>query len=173
MAMLSSEITNALNVQINAELWSAYLYLSMSLDAADKGLSGVSNWFYVQSREEEDHARIIQHYMNDQGAKVELMPIASVPTSWDTPLDMFNDALAHERKVTSMICHVAKLATEISDYATYIRMQWFITEQIEEESSAREMVNKMELAMNSDSLLYHIDCNMASRRYSSASALQE
>ena len=81
----------ALNAQINAELWSAYLYLSMSMDAENKGLKGVANWFFVQFREEQDHARILMNYINSRDAKVVLKPIEEVRTEWTSPLDMFKD----------------------------------------------------------------------------------
>ena len=101
--MLSKRLHDALNAQINAELWSAYLYLSMSMDAENKGLKGVANWFFVQFREEQDHARILMNYINSRDAKVVLKPIEEVRTEWTSPLDMFKDTLEHEKVVTSMI----------------------------------------------------------------------
>ena len=94
--MLSTKLHDAVNEQINAELWSAYLYLSMSLDAEAKGLKGVANWFFIQYREEQDHARIFMNFLNSRDCKVELKPITEVPTSWNSALDMFKDTLAHE-----------------------------------------------------------------------------
>ena len=95
--MLSQKLHDALNAQVNAELWSAYLYLSMSMDAEAKGLKGVANWFYVQFCEEQAHARIFMNYINSRDAKVELKPIDEVPTTWDSALDMFKETLNHER----------------------------------------------------------------------------
>ena len=94
--MLSKQLHEAINAQINAELWSAYLYLAMSLDAENKGYKGVANWFYVQFQEEQDHARIFMNYLNSVDAKVTLLPIAEVPAKWDTVLDMFKQTLEHE-----------------------------------------------------------------------------
>ena len=105
--MLSKRLHDALNAQINAELWSAYLYLSMSMDAENKGLKGVANWFFVQFREEQDHARILMNYINSRDAKVVLKPIEEVRTEWTSPLDMFKDTLEHEKVVTSMINNLA------------------------------------------------------------------
>ena len=92
--MLSKKLHEAMNAQINAELWSAYLYLSMSMDAEAKGLKGVANWFYVQFQEEQDHARIFMNYILSRDAEVKLLPIEEVRTAWTSPLEMFQDTLA-------------------------------------------------------------------------------
>ena len=118
--MLSKKLHEAMNAQINAELWSAYLYLSMSMDAEAKGLKGVANWFFVQFQEEQDHARILMNYINSRDAKVELKPIAEVRTEWASPLDMFKDTLEHEKVVTSMINNLASIAAEDKDFASVI-----------------------------------------------------
>ena len=131
--MLSEKLHDALNEQINAELWSAYLYLSMSMDAEAKGLKGVANWFFVQFQEEQDHARILMNYINSRDAKVELKPIAEVRTEWTSPLDMFKDTLEHEKVVTSMINNLASIAAEDKDFASANMLVWFVDEQVEEE----------------------------------------
>ena len=116
--MLSTKLHNAINAQINAELWSAYLYLSMSLDAEAKGHKGVANWFYVQFQEEQDHARIFMNYLNSRDAKVELLPIVAVPTKWNSVLDMFLQTLEHEKRVTGMIQGLMSIAKDDKDYAS-------------------------------------------------------
>ena len=116
--MLSKKLHEALNAQINAELWSAYLYLSMSMDAEAKGLKGVANWFYIQFQEEQDHARIFMNYILSRDAEVTLRPIAEVRTSWASPLEMFRDTLEHEKKVTALINDLAAIAAEDKDYAS-------------------------------------------------------
>ena len=131
--MLSERLHAAINNQINAELWSAYLYLSMSMDAEAKGLKGVSNWFYVQWLEEQDHARILMNYLNSRDAKVELKPIAEVRTEWSSVLEMFQETLKHEKVVTSLINNLATIAAEDSDFASSNMLVWFVNEQIEEE----------------------------------------
>ena len=108
--MLSKNLHDAINAQINAELWSAYLYLAMSMDAETKGYKGVANWFYVQFQEEQDHARIFMNYLNSRDAKVTLLPIEEVPATWDSVLDMFKQTLEHEKKVTSLINNLAFIA---------------------------------------------------------------
>lgn len=142
--MLSQQLHEALNAQINAEMWSAYLYLSMSVDAEAKGLKGVANWFYVQFQEEQDHARILMNYILSRNAEVRLQPIAEVRTSWSSPLEMFRDTLEHEQKVTAMINNLAAIAAGDKDYASSNMLVWFIDEQVEEEESAREMIGACE-----------------------------
>ena len=142
--MLSKKLHEAINAQINAELWSAYLYLAMSMDAEAKGLKGVANWFYVQFKEENDHARIFMNYLNSRDAKVTLLPIEEVPTTWDSVLAMFTQTLEHEKKVTALINNLAAISNEDRDFASINRMVWFIDEQVEEEENAREMIAAVE-----------------------------
>ena len=142
--MISKRLHDAINAQVNAELWSAYLYLAMSLDAENKGYKGVANWFYVQFQEEQAHARIFMNYLNSRDAKVTLLPIDPVPASWDSVLDMFRQTLEHEKKVTSLINNLAFIATDDRDFASINRLNWFIDEQVEEEESAREMIAAVE-----------------------------
>ena len=138
--MLSERLHNAINEQINAELWSAYLYLSMSMDAEAKGYKGVANWFYVQWLEEQDHAHILMNYLNSRDATVELKPIAEVQTEWASVQEMFHHTLKHEKVVTSLINNLAAIAHEDRDFASSNMLVWFIDEQIEEEENAREMI---------------------------------
>ena len=169
--MLSKKLHEAMNAQINAELWSAYLYLSMSVDAEAKGLKGVANWFYVQFQEEQDHARILMNYINSRDAKVELKPIAEVRTSWDSPLEMFRDTLEHEQKVTAMINNLAAIAAGDKDYASSNMLVWFIDEQVEEEESAREMIGACEAVEGNKFGLYMLDKELATRTYTQAAPL--
>lgn len=124
--MLSKKLHEAMNAQINAELWSAYLYLSMSMDAEAKGLKGVANWFYVQFQEEQDHARIFMNYILSRDAEVKLLPIEEVRTAWTSPLEMFQDTLVHEKEVTAMINNLAAIAAEDKDYASSNMLVWFV-----------------------------------------------
>ena len=147
--MLSVKMQDALNAQINAEMWSAYLYLSMSMSAAYKGLKGMANWFAVQFKEEQDHAQIIINYILSRGGRVLLAPIDAVDTEWEAPIDMFEQTLTHEQKVTSMINDLYNLAIEEKDHATRSMLTWFVDEQVEEEDSAREIIDQLRM----------IDCN--------------
>ena len=169
--MLSTRLHDAINAQVNAELWSAYLYLAMSLDAEAKGYKGVANWFYVQFQEEQAHARIFMNYLNSRDAKVELLPIDAVPSTWDTVLDMYKQTLEHEKKVTSLINNLAAIATEDRDFASINRINWFIDEQIEEEESAREMIFTVEAVENDKYGMYMLDKDLATRVYNVPSPL--
>ena len=169
--MISKNLHNAINAQINAELWSAYLYLAMSLDAEAKGYKGVANWFYVQFQEEQDHARIFMNYLNSRDAKVELLPIDPVPATWNSVLDMFKQTLDHERKVTSLINNLAAIANDDRDYASINRLNWFIDEQVEEEESARDMIGAFEAVEENKYGMYMLDKELATRVYTVPSPL--
>ena len=169
--MLSKNLHDAINAQINAELWSAYLYLAMSLDAETKGYKGVANWFYVQWLEEQDHARILMNYLNSRDCKVTLLPIAEVPAEWDSVLDMFKQTLQHEKKVTSLINNLAAIANEDRDFASINRLVWFIDEQVEEEESAREMISAVEAVEGNKYGMYMLDKEQAARVYNVPSPL--
>ena len=169
--MLSQKLHAAINEQINAELWSAYLYLSMSMDAEAKGYKGVANWFFVQWQEEQDHARILMNYLNARDCKVELMPIAEVQTEWASVLDMFKETLKHEKVVTSLINNLAAIAAEDRDFASSNMLVWFIDEQIEEEESARDMIFAAEAVEGDKYGMYQLDKELAARTYTQASPL--
>lgn len=169
--MLSQKLHKAINDQINAEMWSAYLYLAMSLDAESKGYKGVANWFYIQFREEQDHARIFMNYLNSQDAKVALLPIDPVPSEWPSVLDMYKQTLEHERKVTSLIHNLASIAEEDRDFASKNRLAWFIDEQVEEEESARDMINAFEAVEGNRYGMYMLDKELAARVYTVPSPL--
>lgn len=169
--MLSKRILEALNEQINAEMWSAYLYLSISLDAENKGNKGMANWFAIQYKEEMDHAQILINYTLSRGGRVELAPIAAVETSWKNPLVMFKDTLNHEKKVTSMITRLYEIAIEEKDYPTQNRLKWFIDEQVEEEENAQNIIEQLEKVGDDGVGLYMIDKELGARQYSVPSPL--
>jgi ferritin len=169
--MLSTKLHAAINEQINAELWSAYLYLSMSMDAEAKGLRGVANWFYIQWLEEQDHARILMDYLNSRDAKVSLKPIKPVQTEWSSILEMFQETLRHEKVVTSMINNLAAIAAEDKDFASSNMLVWFINEQVEEEESARNKIFAVESVEGNKYGMYQLDKELAARVYTQASPL--
>ena len=169
--MISNKLYDAINAQINAELWSAYLYLSMSLDAENKGLKGVANWFHIQFKEEQDHARILMNYLISRDAEVTLAPIAEVRTSWASPLEMFKDTLEHEKKVTAMIHNLAMIADADKDFASANLLAWFIDEQVEEEENAREMIASFDAVEGNKFGLYMLDKELAARTYTTPSPL--
>lgn len=171
--MLKASIIDLLNRQVNAEIWSAYLYLSMSLHAEYKGLEGMANWFYVQWLEELEHSRIIQKYLISHNAEVLLSPIAEVPRSWESPLKMFEDALYNEYRVTKRIHMIVEQAQRESDFATISRMQWFIDEQVEEEASLSSIIGRLRYYDEQPFAIYGIDNDLQMRKYKPASPLAE
>lgn len=164
---------NALNEQINAELSSAYLYLAMSLKADSIALSGVANWFFVQWQEEQDHARIFQKYVLDQSSEVSLKPITATPAKWKSPLEMFMDALQHEKEVTKLINNLVRLAFKEGDMATLSRLKWFVDEQVEEEASATEQVEAFKRIEGHPELMGILDDKLKKRKYSIAEPLTD
>lgn len=170
--MLSKELHEAINAQINAEFWSAYLYLSMAADAEHKGLKGVANWFRIQFQEEQDHATIFINYLVSRDAKVDLRPIEAVRTEWSSPIEMFRDTLDHERKVTAMIHRLASIAHEANDFASANMLTWFVNEQVEEEESARDMINAFDAVEGNKFGLYMLDKELAQRTYTVPAPLQ-
>lgn len=163
--MISSKIQNAINAQINAELWSAYLYLSMGMHFEAEGHTGIANWFKVQFQEEQAHAQIFMNYLNSRGGRVVLAPIAEVPTTWDSPLAAFEDTLAHEEKVTSLINSLYALAEAEHDYATRGKLDWFVSEQVEEEETAQNYVNRLKLVGDNGLALHMFNQELAARVY--------
>ena len=168
--MVSKELENAINKQINAEFWSAYLYLSMSTWFDNEGLPGFANWFKVQFQEEQDHAQKFMAYLVSKGNKVNLMPIEKVDTSWDSVLKAFQDTLEHERVVTSLIHNIVSIARKENDYATENMLQWFVNEQVEEEETAQAMIDSLKLIGDNGFGLYTMDKELAQRSFTPISA---
>jgi ferritin len=141
--MLSDKMQKALNGQLVAELYSAYLYLSMAayFDAAD--LPGFANWMRVQAQEELTHGMRFYYFVNEQDGRVVLGPIEGPPAGWDSPAAAFEHVLSHERKVTALIHELVKLAAEEKDQPTDDFLQWFVKEQVEEEESAEAVLRKV------------------------------
>ena len=161
--MISKKMQEAINAQINAELWSAYLYLSMSMDAADKGFKGSAHWFVHQFKEEQGHAEKLAGYLQSQNAKVVLAPIAAVQTEWPSVVAMFEDTLAHEQKVTAMIHDLCKLAAAEQDFATANMLQWFVNEQVEEEDTARGILEGFKAIEGEKVGVYMLDQKLGAR----------
>lgn len=163
--MVSKELETAINKQINAEFWSGYLYLSMSVHFANKGLPGFANWFKVQFKEEQDHAHKLMDYLVSKGNRVELQPIEKVDTSWDSLLHAFAVTLEHERIVTSMINNLVAMARHENDYATENMLQWFVSEQVEEEETAQGMIDALKLIGDNGFGVYTMDKELSKRTY--------
>ncbi|MCX4330966.1 MAG: ferritin [Muribaculaceae bacterium] len=171
--MLSQKIQDALNEQINAELWSAYLYLSMGMYCEEKGLPGVANWFRIQFKEEQAHAEIFMNYILRRGGRVLLKAIDAVPVDgWETPTDIFRATLEHEQKVTAMINNLYAMAESEHDYATRDQLSWFVNEQVEEEENAQNLINKFKMIGTDGPGLYTLDRELAARIYNVPTPLQ-
>ncbi|MCL2597963.1 MAG: ferritin [Paludibacter sp.] len=155
--MLEKKLETALNQHVNAELWSAYLYLSMSCDMDNKGYVGMATWFAAQAKEEFEHAKRFMHFIGEMDGKVALMPIEEVRQEWNSPKDAFEDTLMHEKIVTSKINKLMDMAVELKDYATQNMLKWFIDEQVEEEATARNIVNELQKFDNIPAALYALD----------------
>ncbi len=169
--MLKEKVEKAINAQINAEMWSAYLYLSMAAYCHANGNPGMGNWFEVQFQEEQDHAKILFNYIIRRGGRVELKPIDAVPTTWDGILDVFKSTLAHEQKVTALINDLVALAAAENDYATHSMLQWFIDEQVEEEENAQNIIDNLNMIKDNGYGLYMLDKELGARTYTQASPL--
>lgn len=161
--MISVKMQEAINAQINAEMWSAYLYLAMSMDASNKGYKGIAHWFHKQYEEEMEHAFKFIHYLESQQARVELKAINKFPTSWKSPLDMFKETLKHEKVVTGLIHDLYALATKEKDYATTIFLQWYVTEQVEEEENAQELIDAMKCVGDDKAAFFMFDKGLSKR----------
>jgi ferritin len=161
--MLEKAMETALNEQVNAELWSSYLYLSMSYDMDNKGYEGMAAWFAGQAKEEFAHASRFMKYIGEVDGKVELMPIAAVKQTWNTPVDAFEETLAHEKVITAKIVKLMDLAVEQKDYAAQNMLRWFIDEQVEEEDTARKILDKLKLTGNNPMGLAAIDHHLGKR----------
>lgn len=144
--MLSKTIQDALNDQIQKEFASSYLYLAMAAYCETQNLPGMAKWLKVQAEEERGHAMRIFEYVNDRGGTVILKAIEQPPAEFGTPVEVFEKVLAHEQKVTASINDLYALAVKENDYATQVMLQWFITEQVEEEKTASDIVALLKLA---------------------------
>ena len=161
--MLDSKMEMALNQQVNAELWSSYLYLSMSYDMDSKGYEGMASWFAHQAKEEFEHATRFMRYIGEMDGKVALKPIDAVKQEWQSPIDAFEETLKHERVVTGLIHKLMDLAIELKDYATQSLLKWFVDEQVEEEDTARKIIDKLKKIENNPAGLYVVDKELSAR----------
>jgi len=161
--MISKKMTASLNTHMNLELFSAHLYLSMSSSANTLGLKGAANWFMVQYHEEMVHFMKFYTYLIDQGENITLNASKSVPNSYKSLLEMFEKTLAHEQLITKCINELSEQAVQEKDHATQIFLQWFITEQIEEENNDRDMIAKLKLVGDNGYGILMIDGEMAQR----------
>ena len=168
--MLSEKMQDALNTQLNKEMYSAYLYMAMSAYSSYTGLKGFANWFMVQYQEEMLHAMKIYGYINDQGGQVKLMAIEQPAIKFESPMDMFEKTLAHEKFITKSINELVDLAIAEKDHATNIFLQWYVTEQIEEEGNDNEIIAKLKLVGEDGNGLLMVDKELAIRVFTPPAA---
>jgi ferritin len=161
--MLSKKVSQAINEQINAEMYSSYLYLAMAAYFEANNLPGFGKWMHVQAKEEHGHAMKFYKYVYDRLDRVTLKAIAAPPSEWKSPLAAFQEVLKHERKVTGLIHKLAELAEGEKDYATSVLLQWFITEQVEEEANADALVHKLTAIKDSANGLLMLDHQLGKR----------
>jgi ferritin len=171
--MLSEKMEAALNEQLNKELYSAYLYMSMSAYSTYIGLKGFANWFMVQYQEEMVHVMKFYNYITDQGGQVKLMAIAQPATEFESPLDMFENTLTHEKFITKSINELVDLAIAEKDHATNIFLQWYVTEQIEEEGNDNDILAKLKLIGDDGNGLLMVDKELAMRVFTPPAASKE
>ena len=168
--MISQRMRDEINQQINAELYSAYLYLSMATYFEEQGLPGFANWMYMQNEEETFHGMTFFRYLVSRGGRVDLLAIEEPPRSWESPLAVFEQVLQHEQKVTALINGLMTTARELSDYATENELQWFIAEQVEEEEHAEAIVRKLQLLRDAPGGLVMVDSELANRVFTPPTA---
>lgn len=161
--MIDERIREAINKQINAELYSAYLYLSMATYFEHQGLPGFANWMYVQNQEETFHAMKFLRYLVERGGRVELDTIAAPPRDWESPLAVFEHVYQHEQHVTALINELVDLSEQVKDRATFNMLQWFVGEQVEEEANAEALVGSLRLAKDAPAALFMLDRELATR----------
>ena len=161
--MISKKMAKEINAQINREFFSAFLYLAMANDAIDKGYLGTHKWMSIQFKEEQEHALKFAKYLEDQGVKVDLAAMPAPKKVWKNLIDMFQDALAHEKKVTAWIYGLNTLAIKEKDYATQSMLRWFIDEQVEEEANCNEAINALSLNAASATATYMVDRQIGKR----------
>ena len=161
--MLSEKMAQAFNEQINREMYSAYLYMSMSNHCNHTGLKGFANWFMVQYHEEMLHAMKIYEYVQRQGAEVRLAAIQAPPATFETTLDMFTQTLAHEQFITRSINGLRELAIAEKDHASQIFLDWYVTEQVEEEENDNDIIAQLKLIGDNPQGLMMLDRELAGR----------
>jgi len=161
--MLSAKLLQALNDQLNAELYSSYLYLAMAARCHALNLPGAAHWLEVQSKEESEHAKKIYEYIILRRGEVKLQAIQQPPNNWTKLSQLFDDVMAHEQHITKRILDLAKLAEQEGDVATQSFLRWFVDEQVEEEASVDAIVQRLKLVGDAPQGLFWIDRELAQR----------
>ena len=167
--MLNKKVADLLNEQINKELYSGYLYLDMNNYFDKRGLSGFTNWYMIQAQEERDHAMLIYKYLQNNDCPITLGAIAKPDKKFKKDMDVLKAGLEHEEYVTASIHTIYDAASKVKDFRTMQFLDWFVKEQGEEETNARDMISKMELFGGDARGLYLLNQELAGRTYSAPS----
>ncbi len=160
---MNSKIESAFNEQLNAELFSSYLYLSMAAYFGSQNLKGMAQWMRMQAQEENMHGMRFFDFINECGGRITLVKIKEPKTEWSSPLDVFEDTCKHESKVTGLINQLVDLVLNEKDHAANAFLQWFVTEQVEEEATAQEIRDKLKLIGDNPVVLFMIDRELGQR----------
>ncbi len=166
--MISPTMQDALNAQLNMELYSAYSYAAMAAHFEHENLNGFSHWMQLQVAEESAHAKKFYQYISDAGGRVVLAAIKAPPAEFEGPVEVFKEVLEHEQLVTKAIYKLVDLANKESDHGTNSFLQWFVTEQIEEEAAADNILQRLKLVAKSPEGLFMMDQDLASRKSEAA-----
>ena len=161
--MISAKMQKALNTHLNEEFYSSYFYLSMAAYFEAKNLKGFANWFRIQATEEQMHGMKFFDFILQKGGKVTLTEIGAPKVDWKSISEVFSDTLKHEQKITSLIDKLVELAMLEKDFATNNFLQWFVTEQVEEEANVEEIIQKLEMIGDNKSGLYMLDNELGAR----------
>lgn len=162
--MINPKMEEAFNQQINAELYSSYLYYAMSMHFEAISLKGFATWMKLQAQEEMMHAVKFADYLNDRDGRVKLSAIDTPPSQWDSPLACFEAVLEHEQKVTGLINNLSSLSVQENDHAARTFLEWFVNEQVEEEANARQIIDDLRLIGSDKSGLFMINRELGQRQ---------
>ena len=171
--MISEKMQDAISGQLNAELYSSYLYLSMNAYFKSINLDGFANWMHYQAQEELTHAMKFYDFINQRGGRVNLLQIEAPPAQWNSPQAVFEATLEHEQKVTGLINELVELALSEHDHASNIFLQWFVSEQVEEEENVTGVLEQLKLMGEAKGGLFMIDRELAKRSPGNTSGASE
>ncbi len=162
---MNESLLKAIQNQINKELFSSYLYLSMSSWASAEGWSGISHWLHMQAKEELEHAMILHNNLLERGERSVFKAVQQPKNDWISPVEVFEEVYEHEKEVTKSINELATIAMECADHAFYQFIQWFVKEQVEEEASASDLLTRAKRLQDNPAMMDALDIELGKRVY--------